>query len=78
LLHGRCLETDVVSEPFASKGSFSGSRVLALIEYATTYSVHVSMLAQFVAESIIENKFSIHVNRKKVLDCLALNELNRA
>jgi hypothetical protein len=37
-LPSRCLETNVVSEPFASNGCFSGSTVLALNKYATIYS----------------------------------------
>jgi hypothetical protein len=32
-----CLETNVVSEPFASNGCFSGSAVLALSKYATVF-----------------------------------------
>jgi hypothetical protein len=34
-LLSRCLETNVVSEPFASNGCFSGSTVLVLRKYAT-------------------------------------------
>jgi hypothetical protein len=31
---GRCIETNVVSEPYASNGCFSGYTVLALSKYA--------------------------------------------
>jgi hypothetical protein len=34
-LWSRCLETNVVSEPFTSNGCFSGSTVLALSKYVT-------------------------------------------
>jgi hypothetical protein len=34
-LRSRCLEMNVVAEPFASKGCFSGSTVLALSKYDT-------------------------------------------
>jgi hypothetical protein len=37
LFCGLCLETNAVSEPFGSSGSFSGSTVLALGKYATTH-----------------------------------------
>jgi hypothetical protein len=35
LFEGRCLERNVVSEPFANSGCFYGSTVLALRKYAT-------------------------------------------
>jgi hypothetical protein len=35
-LPSRCLETNVVSEPFANNGCFCGSTVLSLSNYATT------------------------------------------
>jgi hypothetical protein len=76
MFHGRRLETNVVSEPFASSGCFSNFTVFALSKYATTYRVHISMVAQFVSKSINENRFSIDVNRNKVLDYLALTQLN--
>jgi hypothetical protein len=38
-LPNRCPETNVVSEPFASNGCFSGSAVLALSEYATIWHI---------------------------------------
>jgi hypothetical protein len=36
LYRGCCLETNVISEPFASNGCFSDSTVFALSKYATT------------------------------------------
>jgi hypothetical protein len=39
-LPSRCLETNVVSEPFVSNGCFSGSTVLALSKYATVPRTH--------------------------------------
>jgi hypothetical protein len=48
LFRGRCLETNVDSEPFASNGSFSGPTVLALRKYATLLrSYWFSMRAAF-------------------------------
>jgi hypothetical protein len=38
-LSSRCLETNVVSEPFASNGYFYSSTVLALSKYATLLNV---------------------------------------
>jgi hypothetical protein len=37
LFRGCCLETNAISEPFTNKGCFSGSTVLALSKYATTF-----------------------------------------
>jgi hypothetical protein len=37
---GRCPETNVISKPFASNGSFSGSTVVALSKYATVSNTH--------------------------------------
>jgi hypothetical protein len=37
----RCLETNVVSEPFASNGCFSGSTVLAFSQYATIWNTQI-------------------------------------
>jgi hypothetical protein len=37
LFRGSCLETNVVSEPFAGNGCFSGLAVLAFRKYATIF-----------------------------------------
>jgi hypothetical protein len=51
LFRGRCLETNVVSEPFASNSCFSGPTVLALTKYVTIYicvCVYVRVLPQYI------------------------------
>jgi hypothetical protein len=56
-VRGLCLETNVVSEPYASNGCFSGSTVLALskYEYATVrISWHVETYATIFRSSSIE------------------------
>jgi hypothetical protein len=68
VLPSRCLETKVVSEPFASNGCFSGSTVLALNKYATIQSELLIITFVFYSERR-ENKtplpFSESVSENK-------------
>jgi hypothetical protein len=41
LFRGRCLETNVVSEPFAGNGCSCGTTVLALSKYATMCNIYI-------------------------------------
>jgi hypothetical protein len=64
LFLGRCLEPNVVSEPFASNGSFSGSTVLLLSKYVKILGnpkVHFRINTSPPPVSILSYMNSIHI-----------------